>query len=176
MDKRHHFEMTIAPHLDAGYNLACRVLRDEFAARDVMQNAALQAFRFLHTCRGDSAKAWFFSIVRNACIDHFRVTKRESLFVDIDDEVVLQQVDIQHVSTHSPEHLLLNQCSRQQIDAAIAALPAAYREVIVLREMEEMSYQDIAQVTGIPTGTVMSRLSRAREMLRNELASMLEDQ
>jgi len=176
MDQRRRFDLEIAPHLDAGYNLACRLLRDEFSAHDVMQNAALQAYRFLHTLRGDHPKSWFLTIVRNACMDHFRVMRRQSLFVDIDDEMVQHDVDRLHPLQATPEHLVLAQCRREQIDAAIAALPALFREVIVLREMEEMSYEEIAQVTGVPSGTVMSRLSRARGMLRAALTSMLQDE
>ncbi len=176
MDQRRRFDLEIAPHLDAGYNLACRLLRDEFSAHDVMQNAALQAYRFLHTLRGDHPKPWLLAIVRNACMDHFRMVRRESLFVDIDDEVVQHDVDRLHPSLASPEHVALDRCRREQIDTAIAGLPAVFREVIILREMEEMSYEEIAQVTGVPSGTVMSRLSRARGMLRAALTSMLQDE
>ncbi len=174
MDKRRQFDHQIMPHLDAGYHLARSLLRDEFAAHDVLQNASLQAFRFLHTFRGESAKPWFLSIVRNACMDHFRASKRESGFLDIDDEAVVNSLDEQLTSTVTPESVALAQCSQAQIDSAIASLPTAFREVIILREMEEMNYQDIAQVTGVPLGTVMSRLSRARGILRATLAAMLQ--
>ena len=172
MDKRRHFDHTILPHLDAGYNLACRLLRDEFSAHDVVQNAAIQAFRFLHTLRGDNPKSWFLSIVRNACMDHFRKTKHESQWLDIDDETVQHDLNQQHPSRITPESIVLDQCTSSQIDQAINALAPAFREVIVLREIEEMSYQDIAQITNVPLGTVMSRLSRAREILRATLTSM----
>ncbi len=173
-DKRRHFDLEIKPHLDAGYNLACVLLRDEFAAHDVVQNAALQAFRFLHTMRGKSSKPWFLTIVRNACMDHFRYTKRESQWLDIDDEAVVNDIHQHQPILVTPETLALDQCSREQIDQAINSLPLVFREVIVLREIEEMNYQDIATIMGVPLGTVMSRLSRARGILRASLTSMLQ--
>ncbi len=158
------------PHLDAAYNLARWLLRDDQGARDVVQEASLRAFRFFDGLRGDDARPWLLGIVRNACYTWLRDSRRAPELVEFDDE---RDSDLEATgavrSAGDPERLLLQKIESARIDAAIEKLPAAFREVLILRELEELSYEEIARVAALPLGTVMSRLSRARAMLRSAL-------
>ncbi len=130
------FERQVVPHLDAAYNLARFLLRNDQDAEDVVQEAALRAFRFFESFRGENSRAWFLSIVRNTA---FTVLKRKRM----DEDTVVFTVR-----------------------AAIEQLPAEFREAITLRELEGMSYKEIADIAGVPIGTIMSRLARARRQLQ----------
>lgn len=167
---RPRFEATVLPHLDAAYNLACWLLHDEQAAQDAVQDACLRAWRFFGDLRGESVKPWLLSIVRHACFDYLRSRKHDAL--PIEEEQEAGYID----EAAGPEDLLLAQVRREQVDAALAALPWVFREAIVLRELEALSYEDIARITGVPLGTVMSRLSRARGLLRQSLGGLGEEQ
>ena len=173
MAKSDRFEALVMPHLDAAYNLARWLVHDPHLAEDIVQEACVRAFRFLDQLRGEHARPWFLGIVRNACFDHLREPRPAQFHPDADED----DVDTGRfgVEERTPESILLQKCSTSQVDTAIAALPAAYREVIVLREMEEMSYDLIAEVAGVPIGTVMSRLSRARGMLRAALLPLVRE-
>lgn len=164
-DRTRRFEAAVLPHLDAAYNLARWLLRDEQSARDVVQEACLRAFRFFDGFRGGDARPWLLGIVRNACFDWLGESRRDD--VEFDEErdsgAVAEPAD-------GPQRLLERKLERAQVNAAIATLPPLFREVLILRELEELSYDEIAQVADIPVGTVMSRLSRARAMLRAALA------
>ena len=161
------------PHLDAAFNLARWLLRDEHNAQDVVQDAYLRAFRFFDGYQGEQARPWLLGIVRNACFTWMKENRRAGEQVEFDEERdsgaddpgVRQAAD-------NPETLLMQKLEREQINQAIEALPPLFREVIVLRELEELSYEEIAQCAAIPLGTVMSRLSRARAMLRKALAQI----
>jgi len=173
MAKSDRFEALVMPHLDAAYNLARWLVHDPHLAEDIVQEACVRAFRFLDQLRGEQARPWFLGIVRNACFDHLREPRAAQFHPDADeDDVDTGQFGVEE---RTPESILLQKCSTTQVDTAIAALPAAYREVIVLREMEEMSYDLIAEVAGVPIGTVMSRLSRARGMLRAALLPLVRE-
>jgi RNA polymerase sigma-70 factor (ECF subfamily) len=174
-DRRRRFEAQALPHLDAAYNLARRLARPPLDADDIVQDAMLRAFRAFETFRGDNMKPWLLSIVRNC---HLTAVgqKRHALDVplppdrelDLDDRGLIE-------GGPDPEASAIHNQQGRQLSAIIDALPAEYREVLVLREMEDMSYRDIAQVTGAPIGTVMSRLARARAVLRQTwLGSGLE--
>jgi len=167
---RPRFEATVLPHLDAAYNLACWLLHDEQAAQDVVQDACLRAWRFFDSQRGEAVKPWLLSIVRHACFDYLRARKHEML--PLDEEAAAAYPD----EAHGPEQLLLVRVRREQVDGAMRALPWAFREAIVLRELEALSYEEIARITGVPLGTVMSRLSRARKLLRQSLGGLDEEQ
>lgn len=173
MMKSDRFETIVLPHLDAAYNLARWLVHDPHQAEDIVQEACVRAFRFFDQLRGNHARPWLLGIVRNACIDHLRERRAEQFLPDMDEDYV--DTGQYGVEAHTPESLLLQKCSTTQVDTAIAALPAAYREVIVLREIEEMSYELIAEVAGVPIGTVMSRLSRARGMLRAALLPLVRE-
>jgi RNA polymerase sigma-70 factor (ECF subfamily) len=162
------FEAEVLPYLDAAYSLARWLVRDEHVAEDVVQDAYLRAFRYYASFRGDDPRPWLLGIVRNCCYSWFAQQKRAQEFEGDADGVDAPSLDA-HDQPQTPETLLVQKVERAQVTAAIAALPVAFREVLVLREIEEMSYDDIARVLDIPKGTVMSRLSRARRQLQESL-------
>lgn len=170
-DRTRRFEAAVLPHLDVAYNLARWLLRDEQSAQDVVQEAYLRAFRFFDGFRGDQdARPWLLGIVRNSCFTWLRERGREP--IEFDEERDSEQRDpALYEATDGPERLLERKLERAQVNAAVATLTPLFREVLILRELEAMSYDEIAQVVGIPVGTVMSRLSRARSMLRTALAA-----
>ena len=169
-DRTRRFEAAVLPHLDAAYHLARWLLRDEQSAQDVVQEAYLRAFRFFDGFRGGDARPWLLSIVRNACFTWLGQSGRDH--VEFDEERDSGALDARDESAaNDPLHLLERKFERAQVNAAIAALPPLFREALILRELEELSYDEIAQVAGIPLGTVMSRLSRARALLRAALTS-----
>jgi RNA polymerase sigma-70 factor (ECF subfamily) len=169
-DKNRRFETEVLPHLDAAYNLARWLLRDEHAAEDVVQDAYIRAFQYFDSFRGGDARPWLLGIVRNACYTRFQQKTRTPQTANLDDdpEMYVPMVDARG-QVQTPETMLDQKQLGAQISAAIAGLPMAFREVLILREIEEMSYDDIASIMQIPTGTVMSRLSRARAMLKEQL-------
>jgi RNA polymerase sigma-70 factor, ECF subfamily len=160
------FEEAVMPHLDAAYNLARWLTRDEKDAEDVVQEAYLRALRHFGTFKGGDARSWMLAIVRNTFytwVKHRRLPEDYNLF---DAEKHPHPED-----TADPEKLLLREVDRQRIHRALDSLPAQFLEVIVLREFEELSYKEIADVVQIPCGTVMSRLARARTRLAKILLS-----
>jgi RNA polymerase sigma factor (sigma-70 family) len=167
------FEAAALPHLPAAYNLARWLLRDDQQAEDAVQEAYLRAFRFYDDLRGDSARPWLLGIVRNACYDWMRQHRHLADQVEFDEirdsDIEGPAITAQPAGSGDPAVLWEQRARDKRVDAAIEALAPAFREVIVLRELEEMSYEDIARVAGIPVGTVMSRLSRARALLRDAL-------
>lgn len=167
-DRTRRFEAAVLPHLDAAYNLARWLLHDDQAAQDVVQEAYLRALRFFDGFRGGDARPWLLSIVRNTCFTWLR--DRGHPAVEFDEDRDSDQVDpALHEPAEGPSQLLERKLERAQVNAAIAALPPMFREMLILRELEALAYSDIAQIVGIPVGTVMSRLSRARAMLRAAL-------
>jgi RNA polymerase sigma factor (sigma-70 family) len=168
-DLNTRFEAEVLPYLDAAYNLARWLVRDEHVAQDIVQDACLRAFRYFGGFRGDDARPWLLGIVRNCCYSWFALQKRALGHESAVDEADAPALD-GHDRPETPETLLLQKVERAQVTAAIAQLPLVFREVLVLREIEEMSYEDIAAALGIPKGTVMSRLSRARGQLVKTLS------
>ncbi len=152
------------PHLDAAFSLARFLLRNEDDARDVVQEAALRSFRFYGTFRGDNSRAWFLSIVRNVC---FTALKRHHA----DETHILHGAAGPLVD---PGKEIDRELDRQTVRASIEQLPPEFREVIILRELEECSYKEIADIAGVPIGTVMSRLARARQQLHQILCESYE--
>jgi len=155
------------PHLDAAYNLARWLTRDPTDAADVVQEAMLRALRFFGSFRGGSGKSWLLTIVRNTAIDWMRANRPAQIAPPPSED----SDPFENIADNGddPEAALIRTGDRQQLDRLIAALPAEFRECLVLREMEELSYKEIAAVTGVPLGTVMSRLSRARLLLQRAL-------
>jgi RNA polymerase sigma-70 factor (ECF subfamily) len=151
------FEATVLPHLDSAYTLARYLMRDEADAQDAVQDAALRALTYFDGFRGGDARAWLLRIVRNACHDVWRRRPRTTPLTD----------DL--AAGESPEDALLGTATHDALRAAIDALPPEFREVIVLREIEGLSYAEIAEVAEVPAGTVMSRLARARKRLQEAL-------
>ena len=151
------FESLVLPHLDAGYNLARWLLRDAHDAHDATQEACVRALRSIAGLRGDEARPWFLTIVRHACYDWIHRNPRPGPELETSEPADPGADPMQGAIRNDEANALA---------AAIATLPLAYREVIVLRELEELSYLEIARVAAIPMGTVMSRLARARRLLR----------
>ena len=160
------FEELFAPHLDAAYNLARWLTGNDSAARDVVQESALRAFRFLHRFADGNAKAWFLTIVRNESYTWLKASAGRH-WVAFDDESDENEAAMSHSQT--PELLAIHTENAALIQQALCALPPAFREVIILKELEDLAYKDIALVVDVPIGTVMSRLARARAMLKLEL-------
>ncbi len=160
------FEQAMLPHLDAAHNLARWLTGNDQDAEDVVQEAFLRALKFFRSFRGGDGRAWLLAIVRNACRDHLRQQRSHERLSEFDEETRAPDAD-----DETPETLLMQQVDRERVQRALGSLPLIWREVLVLRELEGMSYKEIGQVIGIPPGTVMSRLSRARVRLQRELAA-----
>jgi RNA polymerase sigma factor (sigma-70 family) len=163
-DERERFEQALLPHLDAAYNLARWLTRDDHDAEDLVQAAYLRALKFFGGFRGANSRAWLLKIVRNTCytwLDQKRARGQETAFDDEIHSVLSTAMD--------PEKRVLREEDEQSVRRAVEELPVELREVVVLRELEGMSYKEIAAIAGIPMGTVMSRLARARERLRERL-------
>jgi RNA polymerase sigma-70 factor, ECF subfamily len=158
------FEKTALPHLDAAYTLARHLLRNEHDAEDVVQDAFLRAIRHFDGYRGGDMRAWLLTIVRHTCYSWLRRHRPESQTTEFDDEVH----DMPTTATN-PESEMLRGALRDALDQAIANLPLEFREIVILRDVQGLSYAEIAEVAGIPVGTVMSRLSRARQRLQRVL-------
>lgn len=168
------FEQATAPHLDAAYNLARWLTRNPHDADDVVQEAYLRAFRFFDGFRGGDGRAWLLTIVRNTCYSWLK-QNRHGAEVEYDEaDAGLQGMESAETPQHGtdPQTLLLRAADGERIEQALRKLPPEFREMLVLRELEEMPYKEIASVAGIPIGTVMSRLSRARLLLRRTLETM----
>jgi len=168
-DDLRRFEQAVLPHLDAAYNLARWLVRDPSTAEDVVQDAALRAWKYFASLRSGSERAWLLQIVRNtaySCIKQQHRAGEVSLSVgtnaDGDECIDMELPDPQP----GPEASLSHRQDLAALDGVLGALPIALRECLVLREVELLSYKEIARVTGVPIGTVMSRLSRARQALR----------
>src|SRR4030095_12814407 len=172
-DRTRQFEAATLMHLPAAYNLARWLLRDAQQAEDAVQEAYLRALRFFDDLRGADARPWLMGIVRNACYDCMRQQRRLGDQVEFDEMRDSESAGLDATSwpdgSADPAVLWEQHARGERVNAAIEALAPAFREVIALRELEEMSYEDIARVAGIPLGTVMSRLSRARALLREAL-------
>ena len=165
-DRRERFEQLVLPHLDAAYNLARWLTRNDHDARDVVQEAALRAFRFLDGLRGE-AKPWLLTLVRNSCMSWLKANRPAEL--QGSDSHAAEYAPVEEVT---PETIALRQVDARMLNEALAALPAHFREALILRELEELSYRDIARITAVPIGTVMSRLSRARRLLADSLRAI----
>jgi RNA polymerase sigma factor (sigma-70 family) len=153
------FENTVLPHLDAAFNYARWLTRNDADAEDVVQDACVRAMRFFSSLRDDDARAWLFTIVRNTW--HSRVSRRSTATQTSADDVADEPQD----EALDPEERLMQQHTVARVRAALEQLPVDFREVMVLREIEGLSYKEIAAVIRAPIGTVMSRLARARERL-----------
>jgi len=159
------FEQTVLPHLDAAHNLARWLAGNDQDAQDVTQEACLRAFKFFGGFRGDNPRAWLLSIVRNTFYTWLRQNRPPVATVELDDEA-FEIAD----PAASGEALQARHGDAEAVRRAIAVLPVEFREILVLREMEDMSYKDIAHLADLPIGTVMSRLARARKLLQKHLA------
>jgi RNA polymerase sigma-70 factor (ECF subfamily) len=168
---RQRFAQVCMPHLDAAYNLARWLTRNEHDAQDVVQDAYLRAFRFFDGFRGDEGRAWLLTIVRHTCYSWLEKNRPAEVSMGFDEEAPEEDragfdPDMMAAEGGNPEAIALQNAHRHILNQAIAALPLGFREVLILRELEELSYKEIARVIDVPVGTVMSRLARARKLLR----------
>ena len=154
------FEQAVLPHLDDAYTLARYLLRDEHDAQDAVQEAVLRALRHFAGFRQGDARAWLLAIVRNCCYTWHKAHRKDRLTVALTENAAKGIAD-----PGATDDLAVEGSEREHVQAAVDALPAELREVIVLRELSELSYREISEVVGAPIGTVMSRLSRARDRL-----------
>jgi RNA polymerase sigma-70 factor, ECF subfamily len=182
------FEDLFLPHLNAAYSLARFIARDPVAADDIVQESFLRAFRSFGKFRGGDARTWLLAIVRNCSFDWSKTTRRAAgvttdtvtsaaaerdnagePFGDLLDRWIPNPDELGDYTQDGPETAVLRQSEIDEVRAMIRRLPEPFRETLVLRELEELSYKQIAEVTGVPVGTVMSRLARARQMLTEDL-------
>jgi RNA polymerase sigma-70 factor, ECF subfamily len=169
-DKLERFEQAILPHLDAAYNLARWLTRNEEDAKDMVQEAYLRAFKFFDGFHGVDGRAWLLSTVRNTCYTWLAQNRRSQTTTSFDEEI--HGVDEE---TLNPAALAIRSGNLEILRESLEKMPEEFREVIVLRDLEEMSYKQIAEVINVPLGTVMSRLARARACLKHILCSRLKE-
>lgn len=165
MDDKQRFAEVVLPHVDDALALARWLTGNRADAEDVLQEACIRAFRAISSVRDDNPRAWLLAIVRNTAFTWI-AKNRPKAMVTTDDEGTFERSSLEMVGPQSsPEAMLIEKADAEDIHRAIAALPIAYREVLVLREIEGLSYQEVAKALSIPIGTVMSRLARARSLL-----------
>jgi RNA polymerase sigma factor (sigma-70 family) len=160
-DRRIRFENQMLPLMSEAYNLARWMMKNEPDARDAVQDAYLKAFRYFESFHGDSGRAWLLRIVRNVCYDAFRAKESEHNIISLDEETAAEVPD----SKPGPNVLAVQNSTKLRIREAVEALPLEFKTVIILREFDGLSYKEISDIAGVPMGTVMSRLSRARHQL-----------
>ena len=157
------FERLVMPHLDAAYNLARWLAGNDHDAEDIAQEACVRAFRFVSGCRGSDGRAWLLTIVRNTAFSWLKKNRPRAV-VSLDDDE-FEEIEDQSVATSA-----FHSADTEALRAALEALPLEFREALVLRELEGLSYKEIAEVAGVPLGTVMSRLARARRQLQQSFS------
>jgi RNA polymerase sigma-70 factor (ECF subfamily) len=170
-DSQAQFDRVVVPHLDAAYNLARWLAGNDHDGEDIAQEACLRAFRFLNGFRGGNSRSWLLTIVRNTAYTWFKQNRPQKL-VSVSDEEWLDIEDPTALASHASA---LHNADRDVLRAALEELPVEFREVLILRELEGLSYKEIADVADAPIGTVMSRLARARKQLQEYLARKGEE-
>jgi RNA polymerase sigma factor (sigma-70 family) len=161
-EERRRFEQVVLPHLDAAFNLARWILRGRADAEDVAQESMLRALRFFRGFHGGDSRSWLLQIVRNSCYTWLEKNRPMELATEFNEELFPQ-------ATATPESLAIAGDNRERLTRALEDLPPRFREVLVLRELEGCSYKEIASITAMPIGTVMSALARARQRLQRSL-------
>jgi RNA polymerase sigma-70 factor (ECF subfamily) len=165
-DPQAQFEQIVVPHLDAAYNLARWLAGNDHDAEDIAQEACLRAFRFLSGFRGGNSRSWLLTIVRNTAYTWLKQNRPQAI-ISVSDE---EWRDIEDPAAAANHSSALSHADRDVLRAALEELPTEFREVLILRELEGLSYKEIADVTDVPIGTIMSRLARARKQLQDYLA------
>lgn len=171
------FEQCVLPHLDAAFNLARWLVGNRDDAQDLVQESCLRALKYFNSFHGVDARSWLLTIVRNTSYTWLQRYRAAEIHVAFEDESFDPLIDTcesmsetNHMSTPNPEAQLMQEADDAFLKQSIEKLPVEFREVIVLRELEELSYKQIAAITGVPVGTIMSRLARARKRLQQVLA------
>ncbi len=169
--QRAQFERVVLPHLDAAYNLARWLTRNDHDAEDVTQEACVRAFRFFDGFHGGSARTWLLTIVRHTCYSWLEKNRAEKSTTMFDEQVHSLGVDDAGGASPSatPETLLLQNADLRRLGQCLEELPLEFREAVILRELEGLSYREISAITDAPVGTVMSRLARGRSLLQQKL-------
>jgi RNA polymerase sigma-70 factor, ECF subfamily len=167
---KRRFELLALPHLDAAYNLARWLTASRDDAEDVVQEAYLRAFTYFAGFEGEEFRPWLLSIVRRTAYTWLQTNRPREIVGGMDDMAMTEIEAQQTAAFEAPDAGLLRDADKRLVDELIGRLPAEFREVIVLREIEELSYREIADIAGIPIGTVMSRLARARRLLEEDAA------
>lgn len=176
--ERARFQRLMLPHLDAAYALAYWLTRHEDEARDAVQEAYLRAMRFFGSFRGEDGRGWLLRIVRNACHELRHQERHAALSAEFDEAAIgSDQVATGAVIAfpRNPEAAAIERAGGEVVQRCLRALPQEFREVVVLRELHELSYKEIAAIAGIPLGTVMSRIARGRRMLQAGIAGKEEE-
>lgn len=176
--KRARFERLVLPHLDAAFGLARWLMRDATQAEEAVQEAYLRAYRFFGSFRGEDARPWILGVVRNACYSLLERERRAGAPAqEFNEEAHGDEAAAGTVLRFplDPEAAAIERAERELLQACLRALPPEYREAIVLRELHGCSYREIAHVVDVPIGTVMSRLARARKLLRRALAAGMQE-
>lgn len=177
-DRRKQFEDEALPHLDALYTMALRLVRNSNDAGDLLQETILRAYRFFHQFEsGTNCRAWMLTILFNNFRNGYRKSSREQPAASADefDRKVEAESLRSDPAGSNPESVVSGQRMEGEVEAALAGLPAEFREAILLVDVEELSYQEVSRVLNIPIGTVKSRVSRGRAMLRDELAAFAKE-
>lgn len=170
-NKLSSYEESLLPYLGAAYNLARWIMGNDQDAEDMVQEAYLRAYKYFTGYHGGNSRAWLLTIVRNTCYTWLRQNRSQELSTDLEDELYNSESKML-----DPEVLFQHNLNHQMVRSALEKLTVEYRELIILRELEGMSYKEIAQITGIPLGTVMSRLARGRRQLKECLARIIEEE
>jgi RNA polymerase sigma factor (sigma-70 family) len=174
-ERRGRFEAQVMPHLDAAYRFARWLCRSPDDADDLVQDAILRAYRGFDTLRGSNVKAWLLTIVRNCHFTSLKQQQRDNL-VPMPEDDNGQDGPALVAEGPGPEHVTIQADQKRSLDRVMLSLPDEYREILILREIEDMDYRQIAQVTSVPMGTVMSRLARARAALKKQWLLQMEGQ
>ncbi len=156
-------------HLDSAYNLARWIIRDAGTARDAVQNGCLRAFRSFDQVQGPNVRSWFLAVIRNTCIDLLREQQGRSVEEEYEEDLHGGGAAYESGGMGTPEDIAARASDARWLHSCIDALPREYREVVVLRELEELSYKEISAIVDVPIGTVMSRLSRGRDLLQQRM-------
>jgi RNA polymerase sigma-70 factor (ECF subfamily) len=167
-NKLARFEKAVLPHLDAAYNLARWLTRSDHDAEDVAQEAYMRAFRFFDSFRGGDSRSWLLTTVRNTSYTWLKQNRAHELTTVFDEEIHSEGND-----AANPETTLLQGVENELLRKALEELPVEFREVVILRDLEGLSYKEIANIADLPVGTVMSRLARARKRLEQCLANRM---
>lgn len=171
--RERRFQAIVLPHVDSAFNLARWLARNEQDAEDIVQEAYLRAFKFFDGFHGEDGRPWVLGIVRNTFYTWYQQNKAHKESIDFDAEihsVETEDAAAELRADNDPESLLIQKEGKRDVHQALRALPAEFREVLVMRELEDLSYKEIAGIVGIPIGTVMSRLARGRKRLAEILA------
>ncbi len=177
-EKLGRFEQLILPHIHAAYNLARRLTASDDDAHDAVQEAYLRAYKFFDAFHGDNGRVWLLTIVRNTCYTQHRQARHSRTNEEFDEEMhgpAAAPAGAFVATPPDPQTQAQRQSERVLVQRAIDDLPRDYREVLVLREIEDLSYKEIAAIAGVPMGTVMSRLARARALLQQRLQPLFAE-